>query len=199
MKYNYNMSTIYSIKEQQDIIEKHALNKYGKFMRLTMYSSNLNLIEAYIEHIKLHNSKFISNDNHDAGFDLYVPNTTTVRYDNINKVDHEIKCSAKMVITDGNGGISAEYSTGYYMYPRSSLSKTPLRLANSVGIIDSGYRGNLIGMFDVKEDYVIGKYDRLLQICAPDLSPIVVNLVEHEEGLGKPTIRGNGGFGSTGR
>ena len=35
------------------------------------------------------------------------------------------------------------------MYPRSSLSKTMLRLANSVGIIDAGYRGHLIGMFDV--------------------------------------------------
>ena len=31
----------------------------------------------------------------------------------------------------------------FYVYPRSSISKTPLRMANSVGIIDSGYRGNL--------------------------------------------------------
>jgi dUTPase len=44
------------------------------------------------------------------------------------------------------------FSTGYYMYPRSSLSKTKLRLANSVGIIDSGYCGFLIGMFDIFYD-----------------------------------------------
>jgi len=193
------MTTLFSISEQQTTIEKQALNKYGKFMRLTMYSANLDLIKAYIEPVKLHNSKFISNDNHDAGFDLYVPNKMTVRYERIHKVDHEIKCSAQMVISDGNGGISSEYSTGYYMYPRSSLSKTPLRLANSVGIIDSGYRGNLIGMFDANTDYVINKYDRLLQICAPELSPIVVNIVQHEEYLGKPTVRGDGGFGSSGR
>ena len=34
------------------------------------------------------------------------------------------------------------------MYPRSSIYKTPLRLANNTGIIDSGYRGNLMGAFD---------------------------------------------------
>ena len=38
--------------------------------------------------------------------------------------------------------------TGYYSYPRSSISKTPLLLANNVGIIDSGYRGNIKVAFD---------------------------------------------------
>ena len=39
--------------------------------------------------------------------------------------------------------------TAYYLYPRSSMgSKTPLRLSNSVGIIDAGYRGNIIGVVD---------------------------------------------------
>ena len=98
------------------------------------------------------------------------------------------------------------YNTGYYMYPRSSLSKTPLRLANSVGIIDSGYRGPLIGMFDMiyrgtshpNTSYIISKYDRLLQICAPNLCPILVKWTEDVSDLGI-TSRGEGGFGSTGR
>jgi dUTPase len=34
--------------------------------------------------------------------------------------------------------------TSYYLYPRSSLSKTSFQLANSVGVIDAGYRGNLM-------------------------------------------------------
>jgi dUTP pyrophosphatase len=96
------------------------------------------------------------------------------------------------------------------MYPRSSLSKTKLRLANSVGIIDSGYRGNLIGMFDVvnidKEiqnkdmdaDYYAKVNDRLLQICAPGLIPIYVEIVDGVYELGSETERGSGGFGSTG-
>ena len=42
-----------------------------------------------------------------------------------------------------------EHYVGYYLYSRSSTgSKTPLRLSNSVGIIDSGYRGNIKACFD---------------------------------------------------
>jgi dUTP pyrophosphatase len=90
------------------------------------------------------------------------------------------------------------------MHPRSSVSKTKLRLANATGIIDSGYRGHLMGMFDLinlfgNEEYAVEKYDRLLQICAPGLVPIVVEIVNTFEELGSQTERGSGGFGSTGR
>ena len=108
--------------------------------------------------------------------------------------------------------VGKSFNTGYYMYPRSSLSKTQLRLANSTGIVDSGYRGHLIGMFDVvnipqnkiiesniEADYFGKKYDRYLQICAPGLVPIIVEIVNSKEELGEETKRGSGGFGSTGR
>ena len=102
------------------------------------------------------------------------------------------------------------FDTGYYMYPRSSLSRTPLRLANSTGIIDAGYRGHLMGMFDVvnlpdnlsdsrEADFFGQKYDRYLQICAPGLIPIVIEIVDSREELGEETARAGGGFGSTGR
>ena len=106
---------------------------------------------------------------------------------------------------DQDKRIFTKTNTGYYMYPRSSISKTPLRLANSVGIIDSGYRGHLMGMFDclplaqAGESYTIQPFDRLLQICSPDLGPIYVLLVDFENELGGNTERGIGGFGSTGR
>jgi dUTPase len=97
---------------------------------------------------------------------------------------------------------------GYYLYPRSSIVKTSLRLANSVGIIDSGYRGELIAVVDkhdssndwktvLKRD--CKQYDRLFQICSGDLSPFLVEIVENENDLGLITERGCGGFGSTGR
>jgi dUTPase len=97
---------------------------------------------------------------------------------------------------------------GYYLYPRSSIVKTSLRLANSVGIIDSGYRGELIAVVDkhdssndwktvLKRD--CKQYDRLFQICSGDLSPFLVEIVENESDLGLITERGCGGFGSTGR
>jgi dUTPase len=102
--------------------------------------------------------------------------------------------------------------SGFYLYPRSSISKTRMRLANSVGIIDAGYRGDIIAAVDTiglfgsndiwhvwKETLSpIQKYDRYFQLCAPDLSAFLVHIVDTEAELGAPTIRGQGGFGSTG-
>ena len=93
----------------------------------------------------------------------------------------------------------------FYLYPRSSIGKTPLRMSNSVGIIDSGYRGHIIAAFDAPPEftckggsYTVDAYQRLVQICPPDLSyPIYVELVDAIEDLGQ-TERGEGGFGSTG-
>ena len=87
--------------------------------------------------------------------------------------------------------------TAFYMYPRSSISKTPFRLANNVGIIDCGYRGNLGAYFDCFSNSTekITKGSRLLQICSPNLLPFRVVLVNSLD----ETIRGAGGFGSTGK
>jgi dUTP pyrophosphatase len=94
----------------------------------------------------------------------------------------------------------ASYSSGYYVYPRSSISKTPLMLANHVGIIDSGYRGNLMAAVrklpSAQSEYVVEKHTRLFQICHPSLCPIFVVLVPESEL--NSSERGEGGFGSTG-
>jgi dUTP pyrophosphatase len=91
-------------------------------------------------------------------------------------------------------------NVSYYLYPRSSLSKTPLRLANSVGIIDAGYRGNLIVALDHinrdyknEETYTIENGTRLVQICSPSLESFDFKLVNELS----ETKRGAGGFGST--
>jgi dUTPase len=52
---------------------------------------------------------------------------------------------------------------------------------------------------EVECDFYVKKFDRLLQICAPSLVPIVIEIVDTFEELGQETLRGNGGFGSTGR
>ena len=132
----------------------------------------------------------------DAGFDLYASlmQAPHQAHSVPLKMDFKIVCSAQMVLDSGK-----TYNTGYYMYPRSSLSKTSLRLANSIGIIDAGYRGHLIGMFDVIAETFITTHDKLVQICAPGLRPIVVTVVDQIEELGEQTQRGDGGFGSTGR
>jgi dUTP pyrophosphatase len=96
-------------------------------------------------------------------------------------------------------GSDVKIPLGFYLYPRSSTgSKTSLRLSNSVGIIDSGYRGELIGVFDASNDEtIIGGETRLLQICSGDLTPFEVKLVYSIDDL-NVTTRGSGGFGSTG-
>jgi dUTP pyrophosphatase len=85
----------------------------------------------------------------------------------------------------------------YWLLPRSSISKTPLRMSNSVGLIDAGYRGVLLGVVDFRNDYTAKKGERYFQITAPDLLPFkAVHIVD--EIPGGSTMRGEGGFGSTG-
>ena len=90
----------------------------------------------------------------------------------------------------------------YYLNPRSSTgSKTPLRLANSVGIIDAGYRGNCISVFDniSNEIYQVSSGDRLVQLCSPNMVyPLRIQIVDDISKLGV-TKRNDGGFGSTGQ
>jgi dUTP pyrophosphatase len=178
--------------------ENTLLNIYGKFMHLKLFvdTMNHNLVDEYINAINKHNNKVINNHNMiDAGFDIFTANSQALTNQNVNKVDFNVVCACQMVTKNET------YNTGFYMYPRSSISKTPLRLANNVGIIDAGYRGHLIGMFDLiyQPTYNIKELDRYLQICAPSLVPILVELVNSVDELGNQTERGAGGFGSTGR
>ena len=76
----------------------------------------------------------------------------------------------------------------------------PLRLANSVGIIDAGYRGNLMAVFDniSNLDYNVDLHQRLVQICTSTLEPFMVSVHTDQSELDS-TSRGSGGFGSTGK
>jgi len=160
------------------------------FLKLFIDNPEQDIINAYSEHIIKHNTK-LNNDApfEDSGFDLFIPFKTTFKSSEVTKVDLKIKCAAYF----------NDSPSPFYVYPRSSISKTKLRLANSVGIIDSGYRGSLIGAFDniSMEDVEVEPFTRLLQICGPSLQPVWVELVNSEEDLGY-TNRGQGGFGSTG-
>ena len=124
----------------------------------------------------------------DSGLDLFCPETITINPGETVKINLQIKCEA--LSNDGQRNVS------YYLYPRSSIIKTPLRLSNSVGIIDAGYRGDIIACVDniKNESYTITQGDRLFQICAGNLEPIEFQLANDLSN----TQRGFGGFGSTG-
>ncbi len=85
---------------------------------------------------------------------------------------------------------------GFYLYPRSSIAKHDLMMANGIGIIDAGYRGELIMAIrnvSYDEEPYISRGMRLVQICMSNLKPFDVEFVDELD----ETIRGNGGFGST--
>ena len=115
-------------------------------------------------------------------------------------------------ITYGTG-IAVEIPKGFVglVFPRSSIRKTGLQLSNSVGVIDSGYRGEIQATFNkifgsermydemkVKETqpneyYKVG--DRIAQIMIIPYPPI--EFIEVDEL--SDSERGEGGFGSTGK
>lgn len=164
------------------------------------------LIESYIQS---YNDLSANDFTFNAGFDLLSPDNIIINdTDETLMLNHKIKTCMKR----------NNKFVGFYLYMRSSTaSKTPLRLANNVGIIDSGYRGYIKALFDIKSlknknklldvtqessnimEFKLHENDRFVQICPPILDyPMKIIIVDNINDLGNKTNRGEGGFGSTG-
>ena len=137
-----------------------------------------------------------SNNQHfhpgDSGLDLYCPETITIYPGETTCINLQIQCEA--FVGSGREG-SSERNMSYYLYPRSSLAKTPLRLANSVGIIDKSYRGKLLVKVDnnSNKDFEMEEGKCYFQIIAFDGNLPEYTVVDKIS----TTKRGTGGFGST--
>ena len=131
--------------------------------------------QYYLNHSHFHRG--------DAGLDLYVLEDQIFQPGETAKIKLGISCES----SDGKG---------YFLFPRSSISKTPLRMANSIGLIDGGYRGEIMAVCDNIKDYEfsVSKGDRLFQIVSADLSSIEFEITDKLS----DSTRGKGGFGSTG-
>ena len=145
------------------------------------------LKDSYKNAALKHNENFMKTHFCDSGFDLLAPETITLSGTRL--VNYKIKCAM----------YDDDVPSAYYLYPRSSIYKTSFRLANSVGIIDRGYRGNICAALDCSDNSVLEKGQRIVQLCEPSLEPFTVVIVENETDLGCVTERGTNGFGSTGR
>ena len=145
-------------------------------MELYIKILNDNARELYVNHGHFHKG--------DAGLDLYVID------------DMEFKPFETKLI---KLGISCEPKDGkaYYLMPRSSISKTPLRMSNSIGLIDGGYRGEIMACCDnIRQDvYSVQRGQRLFQLVSSDSSSITYSI---KTDLNESS-RGSGGFGSTGK
>lgn len=181
----------------------HPLNLPNNlYYTLYIYIDDLDvdIKQLYIDMINKNNcieyfngtSSNISLCTFNSGFDLFMPYDLLSKSGELASIDFNIKCAMKM----------GDRYVGYYLYARSSTGKTtPLRMANSLGIIDSGYRGNIKVCVDniYRNDFSIVKGNRYFQICPPSLEyPIKVVVVDSVDKLGN-TNRGEGGFGSTGK
>ena len=184
--------------------EEGDVNADLKNMYKESSKNNNELVDKYLECCKKNEEGDEGDDDCDdcdntitycynSGFDLFCP--TNIECTHINKymLDHNIACS---MTYKGN-------YVGYYLYVRSSTPiKTPLRLANNVGIIDSGYRGNIKGCFDIidtKNNFNFEKGNRYMQLCPPDIGkPMKVYIVDAFHNLGKKNNRNCAGFGSSG-
>ena len=134
----------------------------------------------------------------DAGMDLTIVNNITI--ENISNYG-TIEC---------HFGIAMEIPKGYVglIFPRSSIYKSTLRLSNAVGVIDSGYRGELRAQLDLStscimaEDNEITEYkgkryvkgDRVAQMIIIPYPQIEFEEVEQLS----ETERGTKGYGSSG-
>lgn len=126
----------------------------------------------------------------DSGIDIFFSSEQILGGRSIsNKIDFNIQCKME----DSNG-----QPVSYWLLPRSSIGKTGIRQCNSMGLIDAGYRGNLMAYVDNCSgfDYTTKVGDRLFQIASPTLGTVKMVLVDD---LGESTERGSRGFGSTGK
>ena len=144
-------------------------------MKLKIKPLNDEIKEMYKEHGHFHDG--------DSGLDLFI------------KENQMVKAKETKLI---KLGISCESTNGcsYFLMPRSSISLTPLRMSNSMGLIDGGYRGELkVYVDNISDDpFELHKGNRLFQLVAMNGAAISFIISEHLS----ETKRGEGGFGSTG-
>lgn len=121
----------------------------------------------------------------DAGFDLKC-------------IQAQVKQHASTLYLECSTGISLEIPSGYVglLFPRSSISNTKHSLRNSVGVIDSGFRGEIKFRFspdNTNSAYMAGdKVGQILFLKLPKID------MEESKDLSL-SQRGDKGFGSSGK
>lgn len=150
-----------------------------------------NVKEFYVNHASAYEG--------DVGIDLFIPHDVNIPAKSTYLIDLEISC--ELMKPSGSvldNGEDIYMNLGYLIYPRSSISKTPLRLSNSVGVVDAKYRHTLkISLDNLSNNpYNLVKGQRLVQIVSGNLESIKFNLVDklsesnRGEGFGSSGING---------
>jgi dUTP pyrophosphatase len=149
------------------------------------------------EEANFYKNKYDLSDSN-AGFDLY--SSDNVRVEQFPQFIPFGIVARLLKVQPFPGGTSNDYlktDSHFWLMPRSSIYKTGLMMANSTGVIDKSYRGELKApVWSMTANSNITRGDRLFQIVAPDMGWIRNVRVVNSMPL---TERGDGGFGSTGK
>ena len=145
-------------------------------MKLKIKPFNAEVKQMYKNHGHFHHG--------DAGLDVFIVSQQTISAGDTALIHLQIACEP-------------DNEQPYLLMPRSSIAKTPLRLCNSIGLIDGGYRGEIMACCDNIRDqlYSVQRGQRLFQLVACDSSSITYSI---KTDLNESS-RGSGGFGSTGK
>jgi dUTP pyrophosphatase len=155
-----------------------------KYYKLLIKPNNSNVAKFYENHSTYNEG--------DSGLDLFSTEKNVISPNSTYFLDLGIQTEMLEIDTEND----TSRNVSYYLYARSSISKTDLILHNSTGIIDAGYRGNLkaaLRNLNNNNIVVVQEGQRLVQICAPNLEPFQFEIVNELS----QTKRGFGGFGST--
>ncbi len=130
----------------------------------------------------------------DYGYDIYAE-----------KIDYEYHKDRWIIHT----GIYVEIPKGYaiHIYPRSSLSKTDYYIPNAPGIIDAGYRGEILIVFKCRTSINVDAYREIFPYKVGDrvaqmniVKSLNINFIKIKDyGEFSKTERGDSGYGSTGK
>lgn len=134
-----------------------------------------------------------------------VPEAVIPAYGSVGAACFDLTSISCKIVDEGNHGY-VEYDTGLafsipkghvgLLYPRSSISKTGMILSNSVGVIDSDYRGSVTARFKwVRGTTMYNTGDRCCQMMVIPIEQVTFEEVQELD----ETERGTGGYGSTGK
>jgi len=108
-----------------------------------MYVIDPVLRQEYEKRVVAHNTRLNDSTHPDSGFDILQPCERILCREN------ELNNKLPLGLMAATYDIESNKPLAYYLFPRSSISRSCMRMSNSVGIIDSGYRGELIAAVDL--------------------------------------------------
>jgi len=138
-----------------------------------------------------------SSPSENAGIDLFMPESIEIPAKSFGNVV-DLKVTA---VLRENIQKTGSPSRAFWLLPRSSTGlKTPLRLSNSMGLIDAGYRNTLKAIVDnfSETPYLVEKGSRLFQICTGTLEPLTWKKVDEIQD-NEEYERGLSGLGDSGK